>query len=259
MNSIISLAVFFAASLRSLVGLIVFVPFTLIWSAVAIVEAFLIHHHNLESWIMSIWSRISLRLFGIRLEISGLENIPDTGCVLLFNHTSFFDIFTLQAAYSDFRFGAKIELFKIPLFGEAMRRFGVLPIARGRSEEVFKLYKETVVRAHNGEKFALSPEGQRNDQESLLPFKSGPFIFAINAQIPLVPVVIRGAHMVQPKGQILPNKDCWRRTIRIDYLPPISSVGVEIKSRGELQEKAFQAMKPFFNQSPISEAQTLLF
>lgn len=234
-------------SLRAILGLLVFLPFTLLWSGVAILEAFLIHKHDLESWIMSIWSRICLRIFGVRLEVKGLERIPQGGGVLLFNHTSFFDIFTLQAAYPHFRFGAKIELFKIPLFGEAMRRFGVLPISRGRREEVFKLYQDTVTRAHNGEKFALSPEGQRNHGETLLPFKSGPFIFAINAQIPLIPVVIRGAHDVLPKSQFLPNSDRWRRTIQVEYLAPISSTGFTLKERNELQEKAYQAMKPFFS------------
>lgn len=232
--------------LRSALASVFFVLFTVLWSSLALLEALCMKHRRLEAWIMSAWGRVGLWIFGVKLEVKGTENIPKGGCLFLFNHTSFFDIFAMVAAYEDFRFGAKIELFKIPLFGAAMKHFGILPIARSRREEVFRVYQEAQERAKRGEKFALSPEGKRNVSETLLPFKSGPFVFAINSQIPLVPVVIKGAWAVMEKGWILPNWNRWSRTISIFYLPAIETAGSQISDRSELQNKVYQEMKPYF-------------
>lgn len=238
--------------LRSVLAAIFFVIFTFFWSSLAILESLIVRSKDAESWIMGTWGKVGLWIFGVKLEVKGLENIPDSGCLFIFNHTSFFDIFAMEAAYRHFRFGAKIELFRIPIFGAAMRQYGILPIARSNREHVFKVYQEAENRAKQGEKFALAPEGKRNRVESLLPFKAGPFIFAINSQIPLVPVVIKGAHAVLGKGKFLPNWDRWTRTIELEYLPPISSVGFTIEARGQLQEKAFKVMQPYFENSDLS-------
>ena len=229
--------------LRSALGALFFAPFTLIWSAFALIESFTVNNRDLESWIMATWGRVGLWVFGVDIEIKGLENVPAGTALFLFNHTSFFDIFALVAAYPDMRFGAKIELFSIPLFGPAMKRLGVLPIARKRREEVFKVYQEATERARRGEKFSLAPEGGRNYEEKLLPFKAGPFIFAINAGMPLVPVVIQGAHRVMGKGDYLPNWQTWKKIITVNFLPLIPVEGVAIEDRAILQEKAFVSMK----------------
>ncbi len=231
------------STIRSLIGALFFVVFTFIWSSFAILETFMINSRDLESWIISSWGRLGLKVFGVKLEVRGLENVPSGSALFLFNHTSFFDIFALVAAYPDMRFGAKIELFSIPLFGPAMRRMGVLPIARTRREEVFKVYEEAAERVRRGEKFSLAPEGGRNFEEKLLPFKSGPFVFAINSGMPLVPAVIQGAHHIMGKGHWLPNRDRWSRTLTVTYLKPISTQNVPIEKRGVLQEQAYQEMK----------------
>lgn len=232
--------------LRSLVASFFFVLLTLTVSLAGIAEAFLVHNFNYESWIIKMWGVLTLKLFNVKVECRGLENIPRGSCLFIFNHSSFFDIFVMNASYPHFRFGAKIELFKIPVMGTAMRRLGVLPIARQRKGEVFRVYDEARARALKGEKFALSPEGGRTRAEKLFPFKAGPFLFAINSGMPLVPVVIRGAREVQGKGQLLPNWDRWSRTIKIDYLPPLSVEGFTVETRGQLQDQAFTMMKPYF-------------
>lgn len=231
---------------RSALSALLFALFTFLWSGLGIVAAFLPSSKKLETWIMGTWGTVGLKLFGVELKVEGLNNIPEGGCLFLFNHTSFFDVFAMLAAYDHFRFGAKIELFQIPIFGQAMRKLGILPIARANREEVFKVYEMAKERARQGEKFALSPEGRRNDLETLLPFKAGPFVFAINSQIPIVPVVIRGAHAVMNRSQLIPNRDRWKRTITVTYLPIVHSREYSVEKRQELQSKVFEAMSPYF-------------
>ncbi len=230
-------------TLRSALGVVFFTLFTFFWSALGLLESLVINNRNLESWFMSFWGQLGLWVFGVKLETKGRENIPAGSCLFLFNHSSFFDIFALVAAYPDMRFGAKSELFDVPIFGHAMKNFGVLPIARARKEEVFKVYEEATARVKRGEKFSLAPEGGRNFDGQLLPFKAGPFIFAINAGMPIVPSMVLGAHEVMGKGALLPNWDRWSRTITVQYLPQISTDGVPLDKRGMLQEKAYLEMQ----------------
>lgn len=234
------------ASLRSIVMALAY-PFVLIFFSVLVMTVnLLFNKKKWDDYVVQLWGRVSCWMFGVKIKVIGAEHIPAGGCVFLFNHTSFFDVFAMQGALNGFRFGAKIELFKIPVFGMAMRRLGALPIARQKRDEVFRVYEAAQERLQRGERFALAPEGTRQDEEKLGAFKAGPFVFAINARAPLVPVVIRGAAKILPKGYWIPNHDVWTREITIDVLEPVSTEGYEIKDRPILQEKVRSEMLPYF-------------
>jgi 1-acyl-sn-glycerol-3-phosphate acyltransferase len=232
--------------LRSFIASLAFIFLTLLCSVGTILEAVTFNRRKVLDLIASAWGLGSCWLFGVHLIVEGKENIPTEGCLFLFNHTSFFDIFSVQGVVPHLRFGAKIELFQIPIFGAAMRASGALPIAREKRQEVFKVYEEAKKRFELGDQFALAPEGTRNTEEKLRPFKSGPFVFAINGQVPVVPVVIKGAYAILPKGGILPNTDQWRREVRVRFLAPVSTKGLSIEDKVGLQQKVYQMMNPFF-------------
>jgi 1-acyl-sn-glycerol-3-phosphate acyltransferase len=235
--------------LRSLLAAFILVVTTATCSAFVIAQAIFFPNRDRENWIIEKWSRFTLWTFGVRLKAVGLENVPKGSCLFLFTHTSFFDIFSMQATFPEVRFGAKIELFSIPIFGRALRRTGMLPIARGQREEVFKVYEEAKERALKGEKFALAPEGGRTDGLSLQPFKTGPFVFAINAGMPLVPVIIRGAKEVMGKRDFLPNSKKWISEISVRYCPPISVTEFTIAQRSELQAMTYEKMQAYYLES----------
>lgn len=228
--------------LRSFIGVFLFIALTGVMSAVLILEVLVVGNRRFEDRWIQLWGEITLKIFNVKVRVSGQENIPQGACLFLFNHTSFFDIFAMFAAYPHFRFGAKIELFSIPIFGKAMEKAGALPIARQKREEVMKVYDRAVERVARGEKFALSPEGGRNYEEKLLPFKAGPFLFAINAKMPMVPVVIRGAKDILGKGQFLPNWKSWQSEITVVFLPAVSVESKTEEDKKELQELIFKEM-----------------
>lgn len=187
------------------------------------------------------WARSSLKLFGVELEVTGLDKVPSDGYIGLFNHTSNFDILAVQAVINRIRFGAKIELFRIPVFGQAMRAARALPIARAKREEVLKVYDEAKVRLQSGECFILSPEGTRQKEEKLGEFKSGPFLFAISSQVPLLPIAIKGAGKIQPKKSLLPNVHKWKSKIEIHIGDPISTKGLVADDKKALQKRVREA------------------
>lgn len=235
------------ALLRSMIMMVLFPLFTMIISSVALVESILINSRAIEDRIVIIWARVSLFLFGVKVVESGRENIPkDKGCLYLFNHTSFFDVFALQALDGGLRFGSKIELFSIPVFGYAMKKFGVLPIARKDRDKVIKVYEDARARAEAGERFALSPEGGRNFEEKLLPFKAGPFLFAIRSGIPLVPVIIKGANDIMSKKDLVPAKKKFFSTITVQYLPAVEVKSYTPDTYKNLQAKIYQQMDQYF-------------
>jgi 1-acyl-sn-glycerol-3-phosphate acyltransferase len=195
-----------------------------------------------------------LKFFDITVQTHGLENIPkDRGVLFLFNHQSHFDIPCIFGSIPKrVAFGAKIELFKIPFFGAAMRVVGTLPIVRDNRAEVFRVYREAQERFAQNWNFALAPEGTRQSRPEIGNFKRGPFVFAVNAQAPIVPVVIAGAYEVLPKGRILPNADKWRRTVHLRFLPLIETTGLSTQDVSRLTDSvheqfvaAFSEMKPW--------------
>lgn len=231
---------------RSVVAALLFAIWTGICSVSMLVFGVL-NNRKIEDAIVVAWTKGTCILFGVKVVIEGRENMPARGCIYLFNHTSFFDIFAMNGYLNSFRFGAKIELFKIPVFGAGMRRAGILPIARESREEVFRVYKAAEQRIRNGERFALAPEGTRQNSEKLGKFKAGPFVFAINAHAPLVPIVVKGASKVWPKGAIFPNMGKWNRTIKLIILPQVETEGMTVEQRPILQEKVYSMMAPYLN------------
>ena len=188
-------------------------------------------------------------MVGIKVHVEGVENIPPKGgCLFLFNHSSFFDVFAIAGYIPGVRFGAKSELFKIPIFGNTMAAMGTLPIERAKRDEVYKIYDQAKERFSHGEMFALAPEGGRYFGKNLGPFKAGPFMFAMSAEAPVLPTVILGAHECLPKNGFLFNKNNWSSVIQIKILKAISTAHYTKENRGDLQKIVYDQMNPYWVQ-----------
>ncbi len=210
---------------------------TLTLSLVAVVTAVITRSSRAIDFVINeLWAKSVLWLVGVAVEVRGQEHVPQggKGFLLLFNHTSLLDIPVLFGNFPrSFRFGAKIELFRVPLFGAAMRACGILPIDRNNRSQVMQVYEQAITRVDAGECFALAPEGTRQDAQTLGRFKRGPFEFALNAQMNVLPVVIAGVPRILPKQSLLANAGRWRRTVLVEITPPISSTQFHRPGPGE--------------------------
>lgn len=189
--------------------------------------------------IIHLWGWGLLRLFGARTRLHGTENIPkDRGVLFVFNHQSNMDIAAIHGSLSGrVRFGAKIELFKFPFFGRAMTLAGVLPIARENRSEVFKVYRAAEEKFAKGWSFCLAPEGTRQREPVIGRFKKGPFLFAINAKAPVVPLVIRGSYAVQNKSSLIAGRGQWRHVIDLRFLPLEETAHLSPEDSGDLMDR----------------------
>lgn len=153
------------------------------------------------------WATSSLWLAGVRLEVTGLERLrrafPDGPLIFASNHESALDIWVLlRVVPRSIRFIAKQELFDLPVFGHYMRLGGHVPVDRAsRTRSVASLQRAgEVVRA--GTSLIVFAEGTRSRSGRILPFKKGPFVVAMAAGAPVVPVAIAGAGAVTPADRI---------------------------------------------------------
>jgi 1-acyl-sn-glycerol-3-phosphate acyltransferase len=191
------------------------------------------------------WAQLIMWLSNVDVEVRGADHIPSTkaGFLALFNHTSHVDIITLYGYLPRaVRFGAKIELFKVPFFGRAMLGMGAIPIDRRLREKVLQLYQAAIPRVADGDAFALAPEGTRQQEEKLGRFKYGPFVFAVQAQMNIVPVVIAGAYDVLPKNALWFNVGRWRRKIIMEILKPVATEGLSEADLEPLQASVHESM-----------------
>lgn len=152
------------------------------------------------------WGRILCRLAGVRVRVEGLERIdPAQTYIFAGNHASQYDIFSFQGYFPhDFRWIAKKELFRIPVFGTAMERIGYIPIDRSHGRQALKSLDAAAERIAAGNSVLIFPEGTRSADGQLQEFKAGAVLLAIKAKVPIVPIAFCGSHRILPKGRLLP-------------------------------------------------------
>jgi 1-acyl-sn-glycerol-3-phosphate acyltransferase len=236
---------------RSVIVSLFFGFWTLLLASIVVLLAgvFRAPRKRLDFIIVNLWTRPMVRWSGVRVHVRGLEHVMSRakGFLILFNHSSHMDIPILFSSIPrTFNFGAKIELFKIPFFGRAMELCGVLPIDRHNRSKVLKIYQDAISRVNQGESFALAPEGTRQPEPLLGRFKRGPFEFAVNAQMDIVPVVMAGVYHVMPKSTIWINAGRWRRDVYLEVLPPVSTEGLGPDEAESLQDRVREMMLESF-------------
>jgi 1-acyl-sn-glycerol-3-phosphate acyltransferase len=150
------------------------------------------------------WSRRLLQVNGARLRVEGLGRLDPGGAyVFVANHASLVDIWALLAAVpQSVKFLAKRELLRWPLFGRVLRAAGHLPIDRTDLRHAAAAYDEAAAKIRRGTSAAVFAEGTRSPTGALLPFKRGPFVLAIRAGVPVVPVWIGGTFAMLPRGSL---------------------------------------------------------
>src|SRR5690606_10368933 len=141
------------------------------------------------------WSARLVEQAGIQLETVGREHIePGQTYVVMSNHQSHYDIPVVFAATGiPLRMVAKKELFSIPIMGRAMRDSGFVELdRRHRRRAIAQLAGARERLSALGLSVWIAPEGTRSTTGTLLPFKAGGFHMAKAAQLPILPVSLKG-------------------------------------------------------------------
>src|SRR6202008_4827641 len=180
-----------------------------------------------------LWSSLVLWAVGVKVRVHGLENLkPGEPHIFASNHVSWFDVPALAKILPRYKFVAKAELFKVPIFGSGMRSVGMIEIQRDNRKAAFGAYDVAAERIRGGNSVVVFPEGTRGRAYPLRPFKKGPFVLAIAAGVPIVPIIVHGTIEIMPKGSLWVHPG----TIDVHLLEPVSTTGVDYDHREALMQ-----------------------
>jgi 1-acyl-sn-glycerol-3-phosphate acyltransferase len=206
---------------------------TFVLSLLVVLAALVRHRGGIYDWTAHTWARWTIWASGSSVQIEGIEHMrQDRPQIIVSNHQSWFDVFALAANIPKrYRFIAKVELRRIPLFGLAWASAGHISIDRtDRAQAIRALDEAAALMRDDHSAVVIFPEGTRSPTGELLPFKKGAFMMALRTGIEIVPTAVLGSRAVQKKGD-------WRvraGRIIVRFGPPIDSSQYDEDHREEL-------------------------
>ncbi len=164
---------------------------------------------------------LALGLAGIDVRVEGEEHLwSHRPAVFVFNHQSGLDMLVIGKLIGhDVTGVAKAEAARDPRFAPLGFLVDIAYVDRGDSQQARKAMEPVVDKLHDGVSIAIAPEGTRSVSDRLGPFKKGAFHIAMQAGVPVVPIVIRNA------GELMWRNSFWLRpgTVDVRVLKPIST------------------------------------
>ena len=190
---------------------------------------------NQSHKVAALWSRLICRWNGIKVEVSGKENIlVDQPQIFIANHQGYYDIFTLAGYLTvQLRWVSKAVLFRVPFMGWAMRAAGYIPVERNNRKQSYQAFLNTLEAIKEGSSVVIFPEGTRSEDGSIGVFKKGSQLLAQRAKVPMVPVAIIGTRDIIRKGSMLFHPG----TVRIIISPCIALEEKDAKKGAEILQE----------------------
>ena len=185
-------------------------------------------------------------LFGLKIEIKGHENLLDSKrpFIVVSNHQTSIDalIMLKTSPHRTAPLAKKILLY-VPIFGQVCWLCGTVFINRKHGKTAIEIMRK--VGSKMKKKMTslwIFPEGTRYQLDKVMPFKKGAFHLAVQAQVPLVPVVIGNYRNVLDRQ----NKRFDGGVIRVKCLPPIDTTGLTVDDVNEFTDKVFKIISEEF-------------
>ena len=182
-----------------------------------------------------IWGKTLSFIFNVKLVVKGKHNLQNRNYVFASNHASLIDIPLLLIAVNRYTvFIAKSELSKIPIFKSILDMAGFIFVDRKNNDNAVKSMNNLMDDIKKiPRSVAIFPEGTRTSDGELLPFKKGAAIFAINTDIPVIPVAISGTFSWSKKKLF----DMSQSVISFEFGEPIVTENYSFEDRDHLTER----------------------
>ncbi|BBX64090.1 1-acyl-sn-glycerol-3-phosphate acyltransferase [Mycobacterium saskatchewanense] len=176
-------------------------------------------------------------LQGTKLKFEGLEHIPARGGALVaLNHTSYLDWLPASIAAKErgrrLRFMIKAEMADVKAVNYVIKHARLIPVDRRNGQDA---YAAAIGLLREGELVGLHPEATISRSYELREFKSGTARMALEAQVPIVPLIVWGAHRIWPKDH---PKKLFRNKVPITVAAgrPIPALGTAEQLIGTLRQ-----------------------
>ena len=226
---------FFLTFYHTLRFWIVIISLSIILGTVATVLGVFDRSGNQSHKVAALWSRLICEWNGIRVEVSGTENIlVDQPQIFIANHQGYYDIFALAGYLAvQLRWVSKSVLFRIPFMGWAMTAAGYIPVKRNNRKQSYQAFLNTLEAIKAGSSIVVFPEGTRSEDGNIGVFKKGSQLLAQRAKVPMVPVTIIGTQDIIRKGSMLIHP----KVVQIIISPCITLEGKDAKKGDEILQE----------------------
>ena len=176
-----------------------------------------------QNFSFSLFADTASALIGMDLRVRGEEHLwSHRPAVFVFNHQSKADVvIAAKLLRRDIAGVGKQEIKKeTPIIGTVMELGGVVFIDRADGKSAIKAMKPLIdAMRKEGKSVVLAPEGTRTVSPTMAPFKKGAFHLAMQAGVPMVPIVIHNSGDVAPKGDFVFRA----ATVEVEVLPPVDT------------------------------------
>jgi 1-acyl-sn-glycerol-3-phosphate acyltransferase len=163
-----------------------------------------------------------------KLHIEGREKAQKGQTyVIISNHQSILDILLMNCLMYNYKWISKIENFKVPVIGWYLRMADYITVDRGDEESKNEMLERSLNSLKKGTSIMIFPEGTRSADNQIGFFKRGAFQLAIQANVPVLPVLVDGSGGILPKHGLTFGP---RKKVIIKVLDPVSpeDFGTEI-------------------------------
>ena len=175
-----------------------------------------------QNFTSAVYPAIASALSGVTLDVIGEKNLwAARPAVFVFNHQSKIDpVIVSKLLHKDFVGVGKKEVASLPFADKLMEFGGAVLIDRADSVGAVAALKPLVNVIRDEKKsVVMAPEGTRTVSPRLAPFKKGPFHLAMQAGVPMVPIVLHDAIDIAPKGTFVYRPG----TVKVEVLPPVDT------------------------------------
>jgi 1-acyl-sn-glycerol-3-phosphate acyltransferase len=189
------------------------------------------------------WSSRVVKRTGMRLVVRGREHmVPNETYVVMSNHQSHYDVPVLfHVVGKNLRMVAKQELFRVPLFGTAMREAGFISVDRKNRESAIRSLEEAKPLLRGGTHIWIAPEGTRTVDGRIGPFKKGGFVLAEHLALRILPVTISGTRDALPSRAALTSPNAL---VKLTFHRPIDASGNNRDAVMRAVREAIQSVYP---------------
>lgn len=156
---------------------------------------------KITHWMLIYQSLILTRIMPIwKIKIEGRKKaVKGTTYVIISNHQSILDILLINCLRYRFKWISKIGNMKLPVLGWYLRMADYITVDRGNKESKEEMLERSYQCLKNGNSIMMFPEGTRSVDGEIGFFKRGAFQLAINAHVPILPIVLDGSGGILPK------------------------------------------------------------
>lgn len=198
-------------------------------AAIAALSSYALNRRPREArnLFQSLWGEMSSASIGLRLEVEGEEYLwSERPAVFMANHQSAVDpIVMMKLLRQDVASIAKKEVKSQPVIGQIATAMGTVFVDRMDNKSARKALEPTVDALKSGTSIMIFPEGTRSPTNKLARFKKGGFHIAIQAGVPIIPIVLKNTTDALPKSAVFARP----ATVEVKVLPPVFTNDWDVK------------------------------